>query len=594
MNLPPPRPLYFGPAERACFGWLHAPAEGFVAPLGLVICPPFGFEEVCAHRSLRELAAAAARVGVPSLRVDLPGCGHSAGDDFQPQLWQAWQDGLSEAADGLRAAFGVTHVVFLGVRLGATLAMLTAAARTDVAGVVAIAPVMSGRAYLRELALLEAAASPGAEEVDGLVQATGFVLTESTAAALRAVDLRAPQRPPAPRMLLVDRDDLPASDETAAAFRRAGAAVDVARWPGYLRMMDDPQRCEVPLVMLEGIAATLSRWTAEIDAATPRPDAFAPGPRWRDTLSLREQGVAIVERPVRVPTAGGALFGVLAEPERAAEGQPALVMLTAGAVHAIGPNRLWVRLARRWAARGRTVLRVDLSGIGDSPPAPGAEEQVVYSRQALDDVRATIDFIRHEHGAGAVHLIGLCSGAYHALKAAVQGQPIAGAVIVNPLTYFWHDGDALKDVRDFEVFKLSARYRYKFFSVNAWRRLLRGQLDPAIVIEVMLRRVGAALTAWWPDLRRALGRPLREDIAAELAAAWKAGIRLHLLFACPHPGLALFQQQGGRAVERLRASGAFDRHLVHGADHTFTRWHHRERLVALIDRCLGEAVAPGA
>ena len=49
-----------------------------------MICNPFGFEEVCAHRSLRHLAGAAAAAGIAALRFDYAGCGNSSGDESDP------------------------------------------------------------------------------------------------------------------------------------------------------------------------------------------------------------------------------------------------------------------------------------------------------------------------------------------------------------------------------------------------------------------------------------------------------------------------------------------------------------------------------
>jgi hypothetical protein len=45
---------YFGPDERPLFGWLHEPADARRA--GVVIVPPFGYEAICAARSLRHFA----------------------------------------------------------------------------------------------------------------------------------------------------------------------------------------------------------------------------------------------------------------------------------------------------------------------------------------------------------------------------------------------------------------------------------------------------------------------------------------------------------------------------------------------------------
>src|SRR5688572_8973417 len=93
---PTPQPVFFGPVGAALFGWLHRPADGGNADFGLVICNPFGFEEVCAHRSLRHLACAAAAAGIAVLRFDYAGCGNSSGDESQPRMLKRWIDSVHE------------------------------------------------------------------------------------------------------------------------------------------------------------------------------------------------------------------------------------------------------------------------------------------------------------------------------------------------------------------------------------------------------------------------------------------------------------------------------------------------------------------
>jgi len=65
---------------------------------------------------------------------------------------------------------------------------------------------------------------------------------------------------------------------------------------------------------------------------------------------------------------GGALVGVLTEPDvaRAPPDAPAVLLWNVGLNHRVGPFRVFVELARRLAEAGFTVLRLDLSGLGDS------------------------------------------------------------------------------------------------------------------------------------------------------------------------------------------------------------------------------------
>ncbi|HEY0255789.1 MAG TPA: alpha/beta hydrolase, partial [Kofleriaceae bacterium] len=203
-------------------GWIdgtfvHASRPSVLRGIGLVIVPPFGFEGVCAWRGLRHLAERAAAAGVLAVRVDLAGTGDSAGSDTDPGRVAAWLASIDAACEVVRAQ-GCKRVVVCGVRLGALLAVIAAGRRTDIAGVATIGAVTSGRAYLREAKMMQNAMGlalrPAADGADELV---GFALTEETKSALNAIDLVKSLDVPAPSMLVVDRDDLPASDKWIAS-----------------------------------------------------------------------------------------------------------------------------------------------------------------------------------------------------------------------------------------------------------------------------------------------------------------------------------------------------------------------------------------
>ena len=66
---------------------------------------------------------------------------------------------VGHAVDALRAHAGVDWVVLLGLRLGTLIATLAAARRDDIDSLVAIAPVVTGKAHVRELRALQASAT---------------------------------------------------------------------------------------------------------------------------------------------------------------------------------------------------------------------------------------------------------------------------------------------------------------------------------------------------------------------------------------------------------------------------------------------------
>ena len=266
--------------------------------------------------------------------------------------------------------------------------------------------------------------------------------------------------------------------------------------------------------------------------------------------------------------------------------RPGLLILNAGSVHNIGPNRMWVKLAREWAARGIVVLRLDISGIGDSPPHAGHADNVVYSSTVADDVRLALGYMRARHGVGECHVLGLCSGAFQAFRAAVDGEGIASAVMINPLTFFWHEGDVMLDdkLRDDDVIEATARYKNVIFTREPWLKLLRGQLNWRIILRTVYRRFAAELQYSLKELSRLAGISFSEDLAVDLATTAHHGIRMRFVFSTTSPGLALLRQQGGRMVSKLIERGDISIDLIPDTDHTFTELAGRERLFTVLNQ----------
>jgi len=589
VNTLPAEARYFGTPEEPLFGWLHRGATCADVGLAMVVCNPFGFEAVCMHRSLRQIAIAAAGAGVPTLRFDYAAGGHSAGDDSdEGDLVPRWVASVHSAIDAVKRATGATRVVLLGVRLGAVLATLAACERGDVHGLVLVAPVVRGRAYLRELRMLGGTAmAPAVADGDRrALESAGFVLSPATCEAISTLDLRSMPRAPVTRAVIAERDDLPGLGDLAPAWQRLGVQAVPQHWPGYAAMADDPQRAVAPRPIVDGVLATLQDWQREV----PRVPAQAAD--WGVASMTDPLAGAWTENAVQIDAGEGtALFGVMCRPAVGRwpiEG-PAVLMLNAGSVHAIGPNRLWVCLARRWAARGVRVLRVDITGIGDSDARAGALDNVVYSTHAMRDVTAALAYLRTHEGATACHVMGLCSGAYHAFKAATGGLSVDSALMINPLTYFWVPGTPLTDIKDYEVISLGSRYRTLLLTGDPWRRLVRGELDLRVIGSVAWRTLARNVSLPLRALARRLHLPLKNDLARELRRAADAGVPLRFVFAANAPGHALLAQQSGGALSVAQRRGEVSVTFVADADHTFTGVDARDRLVHVLDSLAGQA-----
>ncbi len=133
-------------------------------------------------------------------------------------------------------------------------------------------------------------------------------------------------------------------------------------------------------------------------------------------LGPRESILAIVHEP---------------EPPPPAE-RPTILVLNAGIVHRIGPHRISVRLARALATAGFRVVRIDLSGIGDSAARP---DGLGFEEAAVADIREVMDDLSARHRANAFVLFGICSGADNSFQTAHADPRVVGAALIDGVVY---------------------------------------------------------------------------------------------------------------------------------------------------------------
>jgi len=188
-------PLRIGPRERELVAILHPRSAARERRAAALLCPPLGQESVRTHRLMRVLAERLAREGFDVLRFDYFGTGDSPGDDVDADL-DGWRIDVARAAEALLQASGPVPTTWIGLRLGATVAMQAVADVTHrPAAVVACDPVLDGARYLKALAAdhiatqaasysLAAWRPPAAPSTDGALDAVGFALSGTLQAQL--------------------------------------------------------------------------------------------------------------------------------------------------------------------------------------------------------------------------------------------------------------------------------------------------------------------------------------------------------------------------------------------------------------------------
>lgn len=208
--------FHFCDSSNPLFGIYHRPETGGPGNRAVLLCPPFGQEEIRSNRIFRLLAEQLARSGFHVLRFDYFATGDSMGDCEQATLEQ-WSKDIIAAHDELKDMSGANRVTWLGLGLGATLVASIAARRErGLAGLVLWDAVTNGKAYLADLARGHAKmlgedmavvdALPVAAEL-GVREAMGFEISATLADELMALRLDDIDRRPARKALVVGQRD---------------------------------------------------------------------------------------------------------------------------------------------------------------------------------------------------------------------------------------------------------------------------------------------------------------------------------------------------------------------------------------------------
>jgi hypothetical protein len=282
---------------------------------------------------------------------------------------------------------------------------------------------------------------------------------------------------------------------------------------------------------------------------------------------------------------GDRLFGILSEGDEAPRGRTGIVFLNAGANHRVGPNRLYVSLARDLAARGYPAFRFDVGGLGDAGPAPGMTENQVYSKDSVADIKAAMTFLKSIRDLHHFVLVGICSGGFLAFHTSAEDARVAGQILINSQTFEWKKGDSLEpSVKS--GYKSTRYYLHALWRPRVWTLALQGRLDVRGVAGALGNRSTARAEVRLKDLvARWRGRP---EVCNEIERGFRAvsdrGVRSLLVFSSNDGGLDMIEQYLGSGASRMQAYANLRLEIVDGADHTFTQIDAQKRLNTLITR----------
>jgi pimeloyl-ACP methyl ester carboxylesterase len=587
------RAFYLASGPESVFALYDEPhARSQPQPTSVLLLPLFGNDELCSYRARRAWALSLASAGHAVLRIDLPGTGDSPGGPHDPALLDAWLESVASAAAWLKRKREGARVVAIGIDLGGMLAYRAAVDGAAIDDLVLWSVPSRGRAFVRQkraLAQMEAAAEqPGdgselAAPPDGSLASAGFLLSSETVASLEALDLAALDLPgsAARRVLLLQRDGVEVDKRLRSALEASGAQTEVLPGPGYGEMVAPPQDSFAPLEVF----ATVGRWLAQPAPSAPPGDRAAPAAAARSgetgELAITVDASKVRERPVTIPFEDGELFGVLCEPlDSSRPSEFCVVLLNAGALRHVGPGRMWVEAARRWAARGVPTLRIDWAGIGD------AESQIeamrdngdFYLERAERESQAMLAALPMLGLPQRFLLAGLCSGAYWALHAGAQDDRVVGAFLVNPRVLVWDP--SLASVRD-------GRNLRKGLKPSTWKRLVGGHITRQRVRDVA---AGAAVSLRRLPLRhRQIAR--EKDILEESLSGMEASqAEVLMVFTEGEPLLAELERDGTLTRLAQRANVRIER-IPGPSSHTLEPLSLQRAVHEKLDQALARRIA---
>lgn len=474
-------PFFFGQSYRRIFGLYHPPAANRPVRGAVVLCQPLGTEFINAHRAMRQLAIMLSDAGFHTLRFDYYGTGDSEGESQTITADDLVKD-IGLAIDELCSIGDCARVRIVGLRLGASLAAIATALFPDrVEALVLLDPVVSARDHIEEFALdgrsppmKPARRFPAVEESDALARMS-FPMNAAMASQISAMDL-APLAANLPAqtfaVVTADADGVAALQNALADA--PGASIPVESFPGF-----PCWREEWPVVVGAVPFKALTRivtWMKAVKRRTegnPSPVVGLPtASNVADDSGAQQDGAATgpvspSEIQVRIGQAPFSI-GILttpAEPHRAGD-KPGIIILNTGIAHRVGHFRISVNMARELASVGHSVLRFDLSGIGDSERRDDGLSPFESVRR---DIRDAVDFMQAKCAISNFVLIGNCSGADNALFYAGRDPRVVAAVLIDP------------------SLPLTPRYRLNFLvqRLYSWRAWLRGALKPRRLTNVI-------------------------------------------------------------------------------------------------------------
>lgn len=279
-------------------------------------------------------------------------------------------------------------------------------------------------------------------------------------------------------------------------------------------------------------------------------------------------------------TFGGtqSLIGILTNPPLTAQDKHGLgiIILGAGIVHRVGPNRLYVKIARVLGQLGFVVLRFDFSGIGDSSIR---KDNLPYHKSVILETQEAMDFVHSAKGIQRFILLGICTGAMNSFEVARRDPRVRGIILINPAGGF--DQSSQTELAGYFGKRKKAQVitKDRIFKPKNWWRAITGQVDYTNLKGILSFQVRSLLFSQkqlLPHTERAF------DILYKLI---QQGVNVQFVISGGDPEVKNYF--GALLTDRLskrQFTGKVLVDVIEQADHTFTSLSSQPDLFQVIQR----------
>lgn len=250
-----------------------------------------------------------------------------------------------------------------------------------------------------------------------------------------------------------------------------------------------------------------------------------------------------------------------------------VLLLNAGLIHHIGPNRIYVKMARRLAALGFVVLRFDLSGIGDSGPR---KDKMPFAESIIDEVRQAMDYLEHFKGIKQFICVGVCSGAAASAQIAAVDHRAKKAVLINP--------ELPKSIQ-IELMAHSSYYK-KLFDLRRWRQFFSLRSNYREIFQVISMMIIRKIRPI--NLRNSELSEFTTETVKLLRSLRTRGVKILITFSEDDIGDRYLREVIQDEYRSMQDSGLLRIEVLLGADHLITPLICQENLMNLISNWLTE------